>query len=125
MEMIFPKVSTKQFGFTDAAQKALAIEVLKKARTRIDSQSEHWVCLAIGDVCYPERAEHRGDYGQTAETEIIGKTFEAEIDRRLGNNAFVTSWLQDEMGLDEYDDKPFTSREYRLAWIDSMIKELE
>lgn len=123
--MKFPKVHTVAFGIKTPEERSMAISIFQNARTLIDSGKEHWTCLAIGVVSNPVHIEHRGDFGQTRQTHIIGDVLIDEIDRRLGDEAFVTSWLQNEMGDDAYSEKTFTSREYRLAWIDSMIEELQ
>lgn len=122
--MKFPKVHTVAFGLKSETEKEIAATIFKNARTRIESGFEAWTCLAIGDVSRPGSIQYHGDYGQTPDTERVGLILVEEIERRLGHNAFVTGWLQEAMG-DAYGDKSYTSREYRMAWIDSMIEELQ
>lgn len=126
MEMIFPKVHTVAFGFKDAEQKALAVEILKDARGRVQRRQESWVCCAIGDVSdIADIQIFKRRYPQSTERENIGKALKNEIQRRLDGCVFVTGWLRDQ-GIDEvlvYDED--NARQYRLRWIDSMIEELQ
>lgn len=87
---------------------AIAVRLLRGARERIAACREDYVCHAL------MRAERYTGTG-------VGFKLREEISRRLGPHSTVATWLKSRRCKDVTAQN---LREYRLRWIDSMIKEL-
>lgn len=102
-------------GFVTKAERKKAVKILLVAKEKIGNHEEDAVCTAIRNHIYDEYQLF---------TERIGRRLRDNIREALGSNLFVTHWLIYDAGI-----KPNLvhehAREYRLLWIDSMIRDLE
>ena len=85
------------------------VRLLKKAKKKIQSGKSSFICFAIGGV------------GGECKLDVI--KLKAEIRRRLYPYYFLETWLECDVGIkcEELTNK--NMREYRLRWIDALIKE--
>lgn len=89
------------------------VKILKAARKRIESGEDRFICCAIvacgvGLFSFIYAGAKR--------------ELRQEIGERLGGSYSVESWLVSEH-TDLYDSFEDDFKQYRLAWIDSMIEE--
>lgn len=102
-----------------------AVAVLARARQLIASEACDYVCWAI------EKAHHQLYNSKKSKPSYLPKCSPAgrlleRIDEALGLYTTVTSWLVREHGAPakihlQYDHP--LAREYRLRWLDALIKE--
>jgi len=103
---------------TDDEKKA-AIKLLKSAHNKIRDGLNSLVCNAVEDS--------EESYMDIRVSQFIRN----EISHRLEGYGYVTSWLRNNhspaQALHDADHSQFyvLAREYRLRWIDSMIKEIK
>jgi hypothetical protein len=100
--------------FKNDHDRKLAIKLLKKAKKLIRNESETFVCLAISEAASL-------DYANTYKTSYA---LREEIERRIEPYGTVTSWLNS-IHDDAWDASTSEIVQYRIRWIDSMIKELK
>lgn len=94
------------------AQRAQFVRLLKRGKKKLwngksprpDNKIRH-VCLCI--------------YDGTAMSEMLTN----EIDCRLGNYSFVSSWLADEAKVPSIQLTDANMQAYRLRWMNDMIRE--
>ena len=118
--MKFPDV---EFSQLDANDKVQAVEVLKLVKARmvkLTAEGHPWVCENIEVFVDSKNIQSVGKL-----LDAIGKAVPGTV---TGTQAFI-SWVQDVKSSSsanyfEYD-RTQMQFDYRLAWIDYMIKELQ
>lgn len=103
--------------FWSPTQQTKARAALALAKVRLDHGTSSYVCNALKKV----GGDHYLELHTT--TERLRK----EIQRRIWPHGFVDQWLRSEHRIDcghwqQHDNDAL--REYRIRWIDNMIKEL-
>lgn len=93
------------------SQKRAAIRVLKGAKIVLRERREDWVCPALSKAA------------RDTEEEMMANKIRELISCRLGEWNWVTTWLNRE-GIPAEQVRQY-AREYRLLWIDSMVKEVK
>lgn len=106
--------------FNTPEQIATAIVILELAKRLIEDKKEEFVCIAVKEVStlYIESDDARYDRDLAA----VGMIIADHIEELLGIHSTVCVWLLrvHDINLD-YDQ----IRQYRIQWIESMIKELQ
>lgn len=113
-------MSLKTVLITKEEQKA-GLRLLKKARTKIKNKTQDYVCVAL---TASRRVAGEGGWVNYLDTDVATK-LRQEIRVRMNFRTFVDQWLEHVKGIPYQQLTSKNMREYRLRWIDSMIKELE
>ena len=107
-------------SFPDPGDRQIAIDLLTAAKKRIQNWETEYVCYAIDSVCYM-----RGPGLATPRLEAVAQRLRDVIHGALRRHATVTAWLDDKhLNFHEVTRNRHWCRLYRMAWIDSMIKQL-
>lgn len=94
--------------------RATAIDLLKKAKVELrDAAWMQYVCIHLTNAANNNR-----------DCRVAG-LLRSTIMKRIAPHGTVTSWLSDEAGIHPHDLSLKKTKQYRLAWIDSMIAELQ
>lgn len=101
--------------FNREADRLVAIKLFKHAKTLIRNRSEDFVCLAVleADIWVRDVFENASR---------VSAILREEIDNRIHPCGTVSAWLHDKHDVTWTFD---SIRDYRIRWIDSMIKELK
>lgn len=105
------------------ADKDMAWHLLLAASRLIRSGREHYICLAVG---VEARLQYDISPGPIRWLVVAG-TLKNEIERRLNGTSCLEGWLyqKHDILVRSHDTEAVKKvRATRLAWIDSMLKEL-
>lgn len=89
------------------------VKVLKKAAELIKNEEQSFICLALDQI-----------YREEDSLTNSGRKAKALIIEMLEGHYTLNSWLSDKTGKTQYE-LYYSMRQYRLQWIDQIIRDLE
>ena len=111
----------------------MQVQILQAAKKRLKDNLDNAVCIAISQVAHNNVNYNTMPYAWEATTLLKGR-----ISKALGANTYVTQWLckakvrklgvhveanVNQMSDFTFNGKKLSSKQYRIMWVDHMIKE--